>query len=829
MPHLPATQRSPLSQSITRALFAGLLATSPLLVIDTALAQTASTEQNRSYAIPAGNLDQTLNRFASEAGILLSVNSRLTTGKQSAGLNGSYSVDAGLTQLLVGTGLRALKAGENYALEVVVESGDSLELEATNVTGTHSSIASEGTGSYVAPGPIGAATPLGLTLRETPQSVSVVTKQRMEDQGLTTIGDVMAQVPGVTQYSLGSERAGFTSRGYAISNYQLDGISTNAFGEGLSPQVAQSTADMAVYDRIEVLRGSSGLMSGAGDPSGTINMIRKKPTTQFQGSVEGGVGSWGEKRSMLDLSGSLIESNKLRGRAVAAWQDGDSFIDHYGLEKKVFYGVLEADLTDSTLLTAGVEHQRRESHGSLAFLGFPLWYSDGSRTDLSRSFSPASRDNSYDSKSTTVFASLEQALAHDWKLKISANHLSSSQREDVIYLDVSAGFANSQTGDGLSLSADRRDHRVRLDSVDVNVQGPITLFGAQHDIVLGADYQDVTNYTIGSFDQGGLNYSAANLYTWDRRGVGQYGDALVRFDNPMRQSSVYAAGRFTLSEQLKLILGTKVFRYSSNAVTNNPTYNYYSAKPASENNLWTPYGGLVYDINETHTAYLSYATIYKPQTAQDRNGQLIDPREGATLETGIKSEWLGGDLSTAVALYQIRQDNLTETDPGYTIPGTNNAASRAIKGAKTQGLDVEVTGAMSSDWNVSASWTYGQSKNAEGERITTTFPRHLVKLWTTYRLPGDWNRLTVGGGANWQSKTYSTVDTWQVSRSLYWEQKPYTVVNLMTRYDISDDLSATLNVDNLFDKKYITSVSDWWFSGYYGAPRNVMASLKYSF
>lgn len=136
---------------------------------------------------------------------------------------------------------------------------------------------------------------------------------------------------------------------------------------------------------------------------------------------------------------------------------------------------------------------------------------------------------------------------------------------------------------------------------------------------------------------------------------------------------------------------------------------------------------------------------------------------------------------------------------------------------------------MSSDWNVSASWTYGQSKNAEGERITTTFPRHLVKLWTTYRLPGDWNRLTVGGGANWQSKTYSTVDTWQVSRSLYWEQKPYTVINLMTRYDISDNLSATLNVNNLFDKKYITSVSDWWYSGYYGAPRNLAVNMKYDF
>ena len=245
--------------------------------------------------------------------------------------------------------------------------------------------------------------------------------------------------------------------------------------------------------------------------------------------------------------------------------------------------------------------------------------------------------------------------------------------------------------------------------------------------------------------------------------------------------------------------------------------------------MWTPYGGLVYDIDDDHTAYASYATIFQPQTVRDRTGAPLDPREGATYEAGLKSSWLGGGLNTAVALYQIDQKNLSESDPGYFVPGTTTGASRAIKGARTQGLDLEATGALTPHWNVSASWTYSQTRNAEGDRITTTFPRHMVKLWTTYHLPGDWSGLTIGGGVNWQSKTYSTVNAWQIGRDMYWEQKPVAVVNLMARYSFSDRLSATLNINNLSDKKYIGSVSDWWYSGNYGTPRSAFLSMKYRF
>ncbi|MEG2631306.1 MAG: TonB-dependent receptor, partial [Comamonas sp.] len=248
---------------------------------------------------------------------------------------------------------------------------------------------------------------------------------------------------------------------------------------------------------------------------------------------------------------------------------------------------------------------------------------------------------------------------------------------------------------------------------------------------------------------------------------GVYGPVNVNSHYVMRQSSLYGAARFQVSDKLKLITGTRIVShdYKFDESWSGGTY----ATATSEDGVFTPYAGVVYDINREHAVYASYTTIYQPQSARDRNGAVLDPTEGANYEVGLKSAWLDGRLNTALALYQIRQDNVAEADPGYFVPGTmDTGASRSVKGTRTQGLDLEVFGALARDWNVSASWTYSQSETADGARTKTTFPRNMVKLWTTYRLPGEWSRLTLGGGVNWQSKTYSTVTPWQLGRALYW-------------------------------------------------------------
>ncbi len=210
----------------------------------------------------------------------------------------------------------------------------------------------EGSGSYTT-GSMSSATRLPLSIRETPQSVSVITRQRIEDQGMNDLNDVVKYAPGVTLRKFGSDRQQFLARGFAIDNLMYDGLPTIVSTFTLD---TISGADLALYDRVEVVRGATGLMTGAGSPSATLNLIRKRPTTTPQVSVTTSAGSWDRYRTEVDASNRLNDSGTLRGRVVAAYETGNSFVDERAKERQTFYGVLEADLSEST-----TDHRRLEA------------------------------------------------------------------------------------------------------------------------------------------------------------------------------------------------------------------------------------------------------------------------------------------------------------------------------------------------------------------------------------------------------------------------------------------------------------------------------------
>lgn len=839
LPLLPSTRlptRLP-ARKATLALTALLAcATTPFAQV-APTATTAAADGAMEWNLPADELGIVLARIARQGGRTISAAPALVAGRRAPAVQGRFTVAQAAQQALTGSGLAlaqtpsgtmtVVASGANAASPATAEAGTTLaEVRVTaqaDRTGT-----TEGTGLYTARGPSSAATGLGLSLKDTPQSISVMTQQRLEDENLTTINQVLARTPGLSTSVLGTERTSASARGYPITNYQLDGISTHSEFLGLDALPTQSIADMALYDRIEVLRGASGLTTGAGDPSGIINMVRKKPTAAFQGLAEASIGSWGNRRGMIDISTPLNASGSVRGRVVGVHEEGNSYIDHYRKKKDVIYGVIEADLTSSLKLTAGVDHQENRSRGSLSYLGYPLFNSSGEQTDFPVSFNGGSRNNRFNTNSTSSFLTLEQSLANDWKLKLSANYLRSTQREDSVYLAVNSSLFDKFTGDGLHLNTDRRDYDLRNKTIDLKLAGPFSLFGRQHEAMVGVDYTDFRSLTNGSFDISGLRDAPVNIYRWDNSGSPVFGERFVTFDSTRRQKSLYGAGRFQLSDQFKLVVGGKLMNYESNYITRT-TAGYNTSSLVSERSVFTPYAGLLYDLNENHTLYTSFATIYNPQNSIDRYGTQLDPQKGDTYEAGIKSSFLDGRVTSSAAFYQIKQDNVAEADTGYFVPGTTNTASRAIKGAKTQGLDLELNGTLARGWNVAASYNYSSSKDATGQRINTTFPRQMARIWTTYRLPGDWHRLTLGGGIDWNGGIHYTGEAWQIGRTVTARQGAYAVAGLMARYDASDRLSLTLNVQNLFDRKYIASMSGWWYSGTYGAPRNVQLTARYKF
>ena len=327
-----------------------------------AAASTSQAAATVEWNLPAGALDDSLARIARQAQRSISADPALLAGKRAPAIRGSYSVEQAAQLALADSGLRLARTPQG-TLTVLASAAAPAAPPATAAPGRAQDHAlaevkvvaqadragtTEGTGSYTARGPSGVATGLALSVRDTPQSVSVMTQQRMEDENLTSISDVLARVPGISTSALGTERSNANARGYPITNYQLDGVSTHTEFLGLDALPTQSIADMALYDRIEVLRGASGLTTGAGDPSGIVNMVRKKPTAQFQGSAEASVGSWGNRRGVLDLSSPLNASGSVRGRLVAVHQEGDSHIDFYSKKKDVLYGVTKA-LVESVL------------------------------------------------------------------------------------------------------------------------------------------------------------------------------------------------------------------------------------------------------------------------------------------------------------------------------------------------------------------------------------------------------------------------------------------------------------------------------------------------
>ena len=234
----------------------------------------SSQEAARAYRIAAGSLVSVLNSFAEQSGIFIAGHNSLAAGKTSPGLNGNYTPAAGLQRLLQGSGLQALPQGNNgYVLDPIPANTGALELGATTVSGQDLGATTEDTRSYTT-GSMASATGLPLSMRETPQSVTVITRQQMDDQGTNSIADTLRRAPGVSVQNYDSERWEFSSRGLPITNFQYDGV--NSTYDGVYDYGTTST-DMAVYDHLEIIKGSAGLLSGAGDPSATVNLIRKKP------------------------------------------------------------------------------------------------------------------------------------------------------------------------------------------------------------------------------------------------------------------------------------------------------------------------------------------------------------------------------------------------------------------------------------------------------------------------------------------------------------------------------------------------------------------------
>ncbi|WP_422835320.1 TonB-dependent siderophore receptor [Variovorax sp. HJSM1_2] len=813
-----------------RAVFAGSLVLGGLAA--NVSAQSPSAEQtrqdSREYNIPAGPLEGTLNRLGREAGVLISFGSAVTDGLRSTGVRGHYAVEEALSQALQGTGLGAVRAaGGGYTLRALpasaaAEAGVSSTLGTVTVTAASTRDArTDGTGSYSA-GPSTGATGLNLSLRDTPQSVTVISRQQMTDQGSTTVTDVLRQVPGITANHYDSDRMSFNARGFAITNFQYDGVTKDY--DGVYDWGA-TNSDMTIFDRVEVVKGATGLMSGTGDPSATVNFIRKRPTDKFTGSVTGSLGSWNDARTEVDLAGPLNAAGSLRGRVVGAYQDRDSYLDHYHQKKTVGYGVIEADLTRDTLLTAGVDYQHTDPKGS-TWTGFPIFNSDGSRTSFDRSFNPATTWSTREMETRNLFATLEQRLAKDWKLKLSVNNESSQHRS--LLGSASGGNPDPVTGEGMYFfSGDFQGKRTQ-NTLNASLAGQYELFGRKHDAMFGAMWSDTK--TDGPWSESAYPPVPGSIFNWTGNYPQQAFPQTAWYAEHRRQTGFNAATRLRPADAWSVIVGARV----SNIDAGDSRVYSDGVTPALSSSLHesgelTPYLGVVVDLNDSTSLYASYTSIFSPQSSRDANHQYLPAIKGKSAEAGVKGEFLDGRVNASLVAFHIQQNNVAE----YVDFVDGESVYRAVQGVTSKGIEADVSGQIAPGWNLQAGYTYTYARDAQGQRVygstlMASQPEHVLRLNTSYRLPGDWNALTVGGGVSWQSAFYGKVWNPVLGDYAQVKQNGYALVNLMARYQINTQLSAALNIDNLFDKQYYSGFG-LFDTGFYGAPRSAKVTLRYQF
>lgn len=643
-----------------------------------------------------------------------------------------------------------------------------------------------------------AATGLDQSLRDTPQSVSIVTRAAMDDFKLNSVNDVLQATTGVVVERVETDRTYYTARGFDIVNFQVDGL-----GLPMSYGLVDGDLDTAIYDRVEVIRGANGLMTGPGNPSATVNFVRKRPSATLQGSLGLTLGSWNDKRLDADVAGPLNDSGSVRGRLVVAAQDKDSYLDRYHFAKGVVYGIVEADVGENTVLSAGHVTQRNRPRGNL-WGALPLNFSDGTPTnyDVSTSTSP---DWTYWKSNTAItFVEARQDFANGWHGTVAFTHKSIASDAKLLYV---YGNPDSSTGMGLKIWPSLYDMHQRQQVMDLRASGPFTAWGREHEAIVGASSARSTLRERSTFGNN-VNDPFPDLATWD----GTLPEPVFDVDGKGsdftdRQHSVYAAARLSATDRLKIIAGANATTIKSHGIS------YGETRDRSATRL-APYIGGVLDLNSEWSVYASRTAIFNPQSQVDLNLQTLDPVTGTNVELGLKAELMDKQLNATLAIFKSRQNNLATFDR-MVGPIT------AYKGLDTlsQGIELDMAGAITPRVKINAGYTALSIEDEAGNDARTFTPRHLLRLAGTWQAT-DATRL--GASLNWRSGTWR-----DQGGGVSYRQPAYALVNLMLRHDIDRHWSVSGNLENLTNRKYITSL--YAPQGYHGAPRNGSVSLNYTY
>jgi outer membrane receptor for ferric coprogen and ferric-rhodotorulic acid len=652
------------------------------------------------------------------------------------------------------------------------------------------------------------ATGLTLSPRETPQSVTIIDRQRIDDFALTNVNDLLDQVVGINVEKVETDRTYFNSRGFDITNFQVDGI-----GLPLIWGIQFGDLDTALFESVEAIRGANAILSGVGNPSATINYVRKRPTDILTASASAQLGSWDQKRIQADISGPVTDT--VSARLIFAHEDRDSHLDYNHVNRDVYGALLSWKVTPDLTATVGYSRQENKADGVL-WGALPLTYTDGTRIDYPVSASTSADWTYWNVTDQSVFAELGYAFGGGWQAK---GVLTYKRFEELSKLLYAYGYPDKATGLGVGGMSGIYPSTYDQYLGDFYASGPVKLFGREHQLAFGVSTARSDALEYEDFYLGTIDFPA--VQDWGRVQVAEptYPGEYLAADYTDRLTRAYGAAHINFSDGLKAVVGASAMWIKSTGTS-------YGTDQSRKESGVSPYIGAVYDVTPHLSLYASYTSIFNPQSEVDIDNRKLDPAKGTSIEGGIKSDWFGGRLYATAALFRAKQKGLA----AFVGVLPNGDSYYEGEDTTSKGFELEIAGKVTQNWTLSGGYTGLEIKDEAGNKTRTFLPTKSLKLATTYAVP-QLNDLKLGAQLRWQNQISLTDSDVQgygvVTGDVVVTQKSYAVVDLMAAIRLFDRVRATVNLRNVGNEKYLASLM--WGQAYYAAPRSASVSLSFAY
>lgn len=680
----------------------------------------------------------------------------------------------------------------------------SIELQATNVTATADLESAQGPVQGYHATRSASATRTDTSIHETPQSISVVSKDVVEDLGATRLQDALDYAGGVGRANNfgGQGLTTFTVRGFTTGEFYRNGFPIN--------RGYPNMPDANTIERLEVLRGPATMLYGRGDPGGTFNVVSKQPLAERTVTLGSQLNDQGMKRGTLDASGPLDEEGRLAYRLNVVGEGGDTFRDHVETERYGVTPVITWQATDDTKVTFEGDFMRNNHPLDRGLTRFPNQRGTPSR-DTFWGDKDAGKLHNDNNMAQLRF---EHALSDNWTLGGGFQWLDGSLKGNAI----EANGSGSLGADGRTLQRNFNYRKLEWTDKDyqLNLTGHFSTGGFDHTLLTGIEYED---YDYKSIIQ--RSSAVAGTYPIDIFDpvYGQTRPALTRTPTHDKENlKTYAAfvqDQVALTERLKVLAGARFERFEHDY------QNYVGKSWQAADNAVTPRVGVIYDLTDTVAVYADAARSFKPNTGASREGGGFAPEKGKSYEMGIKWEALDRQLSVDAAIYQIEKKNVLTTDP------VDNTFSVAAGQVRSRGFDLNVAGNLTPEWRVIGGYAYVDAEVTRDNTLRSgtrlmNIPRNSFSLLNVYEFQdGALKGLGLGAGGKYvDQRAGQTANT-------AFSMDAYTVVDLLGYYKVNEHVRLNLDVKNLFNREYEEGAFGNIYA-YPGAPRTVQVGIAYT-